>query len=586
MRREEKWVVLAKSADFNGIGEAYGVDPVIARIVRNREVAESELDAYFHPSVDNLHDPALLKDAEKAVALLQKKIGEQKKIRIIGDYDIDGIFATYILYHGLRACGAVVDYRLPHRVSDGYGLNQKLIDEAYEAGCDTILTCDNGIAAADEIAYAKRLGLTVIVTDHHEIPLRWEGEQAFPVLPQADAVVDPKQPGCAYPFSGICGAVVAWKVLQLLQRAYGRAEDWKQYLGCAAFATVGDVMELRGENRTITALGLEELRHTNHVGLRALIVQNEFTCAELQAYHIGYVIGPCINASGRLDTAKRALELLLEEDSARATLRAQELVALNESRKDLTAAGTEEAVQQVESRQLWRKQVLVVFLPDCHESLAGIIAGRLRERYYRPTFVLTRSEGCVKGSGRSIPAYHMYEKLSRVGGMLLKFGGHAMAAGLSIEEQNVSAFADALNADAGLSEAELTEKICIDVPMPLTYISEQLIEQLAVLEPCGNGNEKPVFADRRLTAKRAYYIGKERNMLKLQLFCGNGYMDALYFGDAEEFLDYYRERFGAEQVDALLCGRPQQIQFAFIYYPQINCYQGESSVQIVIRRYA
>lgn len=586
MRREEKWVVLAKSADFNGIGEAYGVDPVIARIVRNREVAESELDAYFHPSAKNLHDPALLKDAEKAVALLQKKIGEQKKIRIIGDYDIDGIFATYILYHGLRACGAVVDYRLPHRVSDGYGLNQKLIDEAYEAGCDTILTCDNGIAAADEIAYAKRLGLTVIVTDHHEIPLRWEGEQAFPVLPQADAVVDPKQPGCAYPFSGICGAVVAWKVLQLLQRAYGRAEDWKQYLGCAAFATVGDVMELRGENRTITALGLEELRHTNHVGLRALIVQNEFTCAELQAYHIGYVIGPCINASGRLDTAKRALELLLEEDSARATLRAQELVALNESRKDLTAAGTEEAVQQVESRQLWRKQVLVVFLPDCHESLAGIIAGRLRERYYRPTFVLTRSEGCVKGSGRSIPAYHMYEKLSRVGGMLLKFGGHAMAAGLSIEEQNVSAFADALNADAGLSEAELTEKICIDVPMPLTYISEQLIEQLAVLEPCGNGNEKPVFADRRLTAKRAYYIGKERNMLKLQLFCGNGYMDALYFGDAEEFLDYYRERFGAEQVDALLCGRPQQIQFAFIYYPQINRYQGESSVQIVIRRYA
>lgn len=586
MRREEKWVVLAKSADFNGIGEAYGVDPVIARIVRNREVAESELDAYFHPSVDNLHDPALLKDAEKAVALLQKKIGEQKKIRIIGDYDIDGIFATYILYHGLRACGAVVDYRLPHRVSDGYGLNQKLIDEAYEAGCDTILTCDNGIAAADEIAYAKWLGLTVIVTDHHEIPLRWEGEQAFPVLPQADAVVDPKQPGCAYPFSGICGAVVAWKVLQLLQRAYGRAEDWKQYLGCAAFATVGDVMELRGENRTITALGLEELRHTNHVGLRALIVQNELACAELQAYHIGYVVGPCINASGRLDTAKRALELLLEEDSARATLRAQELVALNESRKDLTAAGTEEAVQQVESRQLWRKQVLVVFLPDCHESLAGIIAGRLRERYYRPTFVLTRSEGCVKGSGRSIPAYHMYEKLSRVGGMLLKFGGHAMAAGLSIEEQNVSAFADALNADAGLSEAELTEKICIDVPMPLTYISEQLIEQLAVLEPCGNGNEKPVFADRRLTAKRAYYIGKERNMLKLQLFCGNGYMDALYFGDAEEFLDYYRERFGAEQVDALLCGRPQQIQFAFIYYPQINCYQGESSVQIVIRRYA
>lgn len=586
MRRKEKWVVLAKSADFNGIGAAYGVDPVVARIVRNREVTQSELDAYFHPSVGGLHDPSLLKDADKAASILLKKIREQKKIRIIGDYDIDGIFATYILYHGLRACGAAVDYVLPHRINDGYGLNEKLIHEAYEAGCDTILTCDNGIAAAGEIAYAKRLGLTVIVTDHHEIPLRWEGEKAFPVLPEADAVVDPKQPGCTYPFSGICGAVVAWKVLQLLQRACAGADDWKQYLGCVAFATVGDVMELRGENRTITALGLEQLRHTKHTGLQALIHQNQLACEKLRAYHIGYVVGPCINASGRLDTAKRALELLLEEDATRAALRAQELVALNESRKALTAKGVEEAVEQAESQQLWQKQVLVVFLPDCHESLAGIIAGRLRERYYRPTFVLTRSEGCVKGSGRSIPAYHMYEKLSRVGGLLLKYGGHAMAAGLSIEEQNVQAFADALNADAGLGEAELTEKICIDVPMPLTYISESLVEQLAVLEPCGNGNEKPVFADRQLTAKRAYYIGKERNMLKLQLFCGDGYMDALYFGDAEEFLDYYREHCGAEQVDALLCGRPQQIRFAFIYYPQINCYQGVSRVQIVITHYA
>lgn len=587
MKRKEKWVVLAKSADFNGIGNTYGVDPVIARIVRNREVTDKEeLDAYFHPSEDCLHDPGLLKGADEAASLLGEKIREQKKIRIIGDYDIDGICATYILYDGLRACGAVVDYAFPHRINDGYGLSEKLIREAYDAGCDTILTCDNGIAAANEIALAKKLGMTVIVTDHHEIPLQWEGERATAVLPPADAVVDPKQPDCEYPFKGICGAVVAWKVLQLLQRKLGRGDGWRQYLACAAFATVGDVMELRGENRTITALGLEQLRYTKNVGLRALICQNGLEPTELRAYHIGYVIGPCINASGRLDTAQRALELLLEKDEARASLRAQELVALNESRKDMTAKGVEAAVAMVESCQLWKKQVLVVYLPECHESLAGIIAGRLRERYYRPAFVLTKGEGCVKGSGRSIPAYHMYEKLSRAGDLLIKFGGHAMAAGLSLAEEHLQEFEEALNADAGLDGDDLTEKIRIDVPMPLSYISEGLIEQLAVLEPCGNGNEKPVFADRQLIARRAFYIGKERNMLKLQMVCGAGTMDALYFGDAEEFLDYYREKYGSEQVDALLCGGPQQIQFSFIYYPQINRYQGMSCPQIVITHYA
>ncbi len=579
--------MLAKSADFNGIGKTYGVDPVIARIVRNREVIDpEELEAYFHPTIHCLHDPALLKGAKEAAELLQRKIREQKKIRIIGDYDIDGIFATYILYHGLTACGAVADYALPHRINDGYGLSEKLIREACEAGCDTILTCDNGIAAASEIAYAKSLGMTVIVTDHHEVPLRWEGETSTVVLPEADVVVDPKQPGCTYPFKGICGAVVAWKVLQLLLRELGRVDDWKQYLACAAFATVGDVMELRGENRTITALGLEQLRHTENIGLQALIRQNSLEQEEVRAYHIGYVIGPCMNASGRLDTAERALKLLLESSPERASLLAQELVALNASRKDLTAKGFEAAVELVESQQLWQKQVLVVYLPECHESLAGIIAGRLRERYYRPTFVLTKGEDCIKGSGRSIPGYHMYEKLSRAGDLLLKFGGHAMAAGLSIAEEHVGRFAEILNEDAGLSETDLIEKICIDVPMPLSYISETLVEQLSVLEPCGNGNEKPIFADRELIAKRAFYIGKERNMLKLQLVCGNGTMDALYFGEAEEFLDYYRGKYGADQVDALMCGRPQQMRFSFVYYPQINRYQGRSSLQIVISHFA
>ncbi len=586
-KKAEKWVVLTKGADFNGIGRTYGVDPVIARIVRNREVTDKEeLDSFFHPSIERLYDPGLLKDASKAAQLIHTKICQQKKIRIIGDYDIDGIFSTYILYDGLKACGACVDYTLPHRIRDGYGLSEKLIRDAYEQGCDTILTCDNGIAAAAEIDLAKQLGMTVIVTDHHEVPLHWEGDTSTAVLPAADAVVDPKRTDCAYPWKGICGAVVAWKVLWLVQRICGQPDAWKKYLAFAAFATIGDVMELRGENRTITALGLQQLRQTDNVGLQALTAASGLEPDQIRAYHIGYVIGPCINATGRLDTAKRALELLTETDTMRAQQIAQELVSLNEERKQLTTEGVEEAIRIVEEQELWKKPVLVVYLPQTHESLAGIIAGRLRERYYRPTYVLTDGEGCVKGSGRSIPAYHMYEHLSRVGDLLIKFGGHAMAAGLSLERAQVEPFAELLCEQAMLSPEDLTETIRIDVPMPLSYISETLISQLSVLEPCGNGNEKPIFADRELIARRAFFIGRERKMLKLQLFCAGGTMDALYFGDAEEFLDYYRGKYSGREVDALLHGQPQQMRFAFTYYPQINSYQGITSTQIVITHYA
>lgn len=587
MRKKEAWVVLRKSADFNGIGKTYGVDPVIARIVRNREVTdETQLESYFRPSCKQLHDPALLKDAVSAAELLMEKLAQKKKIRVIGDYDIDGIFATYILYDGLTRCGGVVDYTLPHRVKDGYGLSERLVRDAAAEGCDTLLTCDNGIAAAAEIALAKQLGMTVIVTDHHEVPLRWEGEEPVCVLPPADAVVDPAQRDCGYPFRGICGAVVAWKLMQLLFRMMGYDSDGMEYLEAAAFATIGDVMELRGENRTITALGLQQLRQTNNIGLRALIRQSGLEPWDLRAYHIGFVLGPCMNATGRLDTALRALGLLLAEDEQEAARLAQELVDLNDSRKTLTARGVEQAVAMVEEQRMWEQPVLVVYLPDCHESLAGIIAGRLREQYYRPVFVLTKGEDCVKGSGRSIPAYHMYEKLSRAGDLLVKFGGHAMAAGLSIEEKHIEEFRERLLADARLSETDLTEKICIDVPMPLTYITMPLIEQLSVLEPCGNGNEKPIFADRGLRARRAFYIGKERKMLKLQLVCGRGIMDALYFGNAEEFLDYYREKYDAAQVAALLSGAPQQMEFSLTYYPQINRYQGIERIQIVITHYA
>lgn len=587
MRKQENWVVLAKAADFQAIGARFGIDPVIARVVRNREVTEAEaLEAYFRPSYAHLHDAALLKDGLRAAELLHEKIEQKKKIRIIGDYDIDGIFSTYILYDGLRACGAVVDYTLPHRIKDGYGLSEKLIREAQEDECDTILTCDNGIAAEKEIALAKQLGMTVIVTDHHEVPLKWEEKTATAVLPPADAVVDPKQEDCAYPYQQICGAVVAWKVLTLVQRSFGKPNDWQRYLPYAAIATIGDVMELQGENRTITALGLQALKNVENIGLQALIRQCQLAPEDVRAYHIGFVIGPCINATGRLDTAKRALELLLATDETEAARAADELVSLNESRKELTRQGVAEAVARVEEGELWKKQVLVVYLPDTHESLAGIIAGRLRERYYRPVYVLTNAEGCVKGSGRSIPSYHMYEHLSRVGHLLIKFGGHAMAAGLSLPQEHVEEFEQLLNAQANLTEADLTEKIRIDVPMPLSYITPTLIEQLSVLEPCGNGNEKPIFAARELTARRAFFIGKGRKMLKLQLDCGAGTMDALYFGDADEFLDFYREKYGEAEVHALLHAGAQNIRFAFTYYPQINHYQGQDTLQIVITHYA
>ena len=586
MRKKEKWVVVAKGADFKEIGRTYGVDPVIARIVRNREVVGREaLDAYFYPSIRQLHDPSLLADGQLAAELLLARIREKKKIRIIGDYDIDGIFSTFILYDGLKACGARVDYTLPHRIKDGYGLNEKLIREAYDQDCDTILTCDNGIAAAAEIALAKELGMTVIVTDHHEIPLVWENEKSRAVLPGADAIVDPKRSDCAYPCKGICGAVVAWKVLQLVQRGCGQPDAWKKYMQYAAFATIGDVMELQGENRTITSLGLEQLRGTDNIGLQALMQCAGLEPEGLSAYQIGFVLGPCINATGRLDTAKRALELLIETDREQAARIAGELVALNEERKQLTTQGVEEAVRLVEEEHLLEQPVLIVYLPGTHESLAGIIAGRLRERYYRPTYVLTDGEECIKGSGRSIPAYHMYEHLSRVGHLLLKFGGHAMAAGLSLAPEHLEEFRRLLNEQADLSPEELTETLKIDVPMPLSYITQQLIGQLSLLEPFGNGNEKPVFADRGLHASRAQLIGKNKNMLKLRLNLAHGYMDALMFGDAGEFLDYYREKYGTTQVDALLNGRPQEISFSLIYYPQLNTYQGFTSIQIVITHY-
>ncbi len=588
MVHEQKWYVHNKAADFNRLGEMLGLDPVIIRVARNRGVESDEgFKEYFCPDLSKLHDPALLRDAEKAVAILQEKIEQHKKIMIIGDYDIDGVCSTAILLKGLRVCGGICDYMVPHRIEDGYGLNMNLVDKAIEKGADTLLTCDNGIAAFDEIKYAKDRGLTVIVTDHHEVPLVWDKDVATERLPMADAVVDPKQKECNYPFSGICGAVVAWKVITLLMRKLNRPEsDSMQYLELAAFATIGDVMELRDENRVIVSHGLKAITVTDNPGLKALVSQCGLKDTKIKSYHIGFVLGPCLNATGRLDTASRGVELLMAEDIETAIPLAMELVDFNMSRKDMTVKGVELAKSLIEDSEIKNDDVLVLFLPDVHESLAGIIAGKIREIYYKPTFVLTRGEDCIKGSGRSTDSFSMYEHMSRISDVFLKFGGHPKAAGLSLEESKIEEFRRRINENTGLTDEDKVEKIHIDVPMPIEYISERLIEEFDRIEPCGNGNEKPLFAIKDANAKRIRRIGKEGQFIKVTLIMNNGlYMDATYFGDAEEFLNYYEEKYSKEQVDNLLNGKPSEVRFSFLYYPDINEFRGEKSIQIAIKGY-
>lgn len=587
---KEKWFVSAKKADFQAIGQRFGIDQVTARIIINRGITgEEAIAAYLSCSRKQLHAPHLLKDAEKGAAILARKIREGKKIRIIGDYDIDGVNASYILTAGLRACGAPADPVIPDRVHDGYGINERIIAKAAEDGVDTILTCDNGISAYSEIEFAKRLGLTVIVTDHHEVPFTVSdtGEKAYRI-PPADAVINPKQEDCGYPYPGLCGAAVAWKFIQVLYEQMGiETERSFDMIAHVAFATVGDVMELTGENRTLVRLGLDAIRKTDNPGLLALIRQNKLEQEKIKSWHFGFVLGPCINASGRLDTARRSLQLLLEPSLEQASVLAKELVELNDRRKGLTLQGIEQARSIIEEQGIYKDSVMVVYLPQCHESLAGIIAGRIREIYHKPVFVLTDAEdGGVKGSGRSIEAYSMYEEMSRCAPLMTKFGGHPMAAGLSMKRENTQRFRQELNACASLTEEDFIEKIHIDVPMPLSYISARLIRELECLEPFGKGNEKPVFAVRDLHPVRANIVGRNKNVLKLSVEDGaGGLMDAVYFGDIDAFLEFLREKSSESAVKALMRGAPQDIRFSVTYDPSIDAYMGRERVQVIIRHY-
>ena len=564
---EEVWMVQTKKADFNRIAERFGIDPVTARIIRNRGIeGEDRINLYLNGTVGTLYDPRLMKDMEKAAAILKDKIDRKKRIRIVGDYDIDGVCSTYILYKAFLRLGAPVDYDIPDRIRDGYGINESIIEKAAEQGIDTILTCDNGISAYSQIELAKKKGMTVVITDHHEVPLE-EGKE---IIPPADAVIDPKREECSYPFPEICGAVVAWKLVQVLFAECGvPAKEWEELLEFAAIATVGDVMRLQDENRIIVKYGLSRMEHTSSIGLRKLAAKNNLDLSQITAYHIGFVIGPCLNAGGRLQTAKLALSLLLSGDEEEADRLATELKELNDMRKDMTEQGTEAARLQVDTYYSQDK-VLVVYLPECHESLAGIIAGRLREHYQKPSIVLTKGEEAVKGSGRSIESYHMFQKLSEVKELMLKFGGHPMAAGLSLEEKNIGEFRRQLNERSGLREEDFKAKVWIDVPMPVNYMTERLIREFRCLEPFVQGNEKPLFAQKNLRVRNSRVIGRNRNVVRLTLEEENGFaMEAIYFGDGIAFED---ERGGRRVMD-------------IVYYPEINEYNGNKSLQAVVRKY-
>ena len=585
--RKEKWVVAAKRADFQGIGQKFGIDPVIARVIRNRGLTDQkEIDRYLNGTKADLYDPHLLKDADKGAQIIKEKILQKKKIRIIGDYDIDGVQAAYILIKALRRCNALADVVIPDRMKDGYGINAHLISQAAEEGVDTILTCDNGIAAAEPVQMAKEAGMTVVVTDHHDIPYQEENGQIRYMPAQADAVVDPKQEDCPYPFSGLCGAAVAYKFVQVLYEKMGvDPTEADVFLENAGFATVGDVMDLQDENRILVKLGLEMLNHTENLGMKALILQNGLTPGTLKAYHIGFKIGPCLNASGRLDTARRSLRLLLCENELEAGKLAAELTDLNEERKDMTALAVEEAKAVIRREHMEEDKVLVVFLPDCHESLAGIVAGRLRAAYCRPALVITRGEHAAKGSGRSTECYSMFQELSRCRELFDNFGGHPMAAGFSLQEENIGPLRKALNENTKLTREDLIPKVVIDVPMPVDYVTKELVDQLAVLEPFGKSNEKPVFADRNLLIRRVRVLGREKNVLRMELeSAGHTVMEGVYFGDPEDLRLSVAEKYGMVKAQELLDGkRMEDIRMHMTYYPEKNCYQGFETLQLKIQ---
>ena len=588
--KKERWRLYAKKADFAAISKAYGINQVTARIMRNRGVeTKEEIESYLKGDLDYLSDPALMKDADKAASLLEAAIANNELIAISSDFDNDGIFSGLLLKEAIIELGGRAAIFTPNRVMEGYGVNSRIVEEANARGASVLLTCDNGIAAFEAIDEAKKLGMTVIVTDHHEVPFEEHDGKKIYILPKADAIVDPKQEDCAYPFKSLCGTGVAYQLMTLLFRRMKRTMSHQEiFLQYTAIATVADVMELVGENRILVRKGLSYLNHTNHIGLRALMEVCGISPEQVRAYHIGFILGPCFNAAGRLDTIVHALALLESKEYDQALALAGELWAMNEERKELTRVGTERAVELIEHATWKDEHVYLVYIKDCHESVAGIIAGRLRERYYRPVLVFTDAseEGQIKASGRSIDDYDMFTELSAFRNLFLRFGGHKMAAGLTMEKKNLEILRDGLNARCTLTQTQLMPLVMIDAAMPLGYISEEVIADLEKLEPFGRANEKPLFAQQHLSVLRLSRIGKNRNVVKMSVMGPEGIiMDALYFGDTDVFFDFLEEEYGRDNVAAALRGMRNTIDIGVTYYPQINEFQGKRSLQIVIQNY-
>ena len=615
----EKWLVQGKKLDFDEYAKEFGITPVVTRIIRNRNiVTKEEYKEYLECDLNKVESPFALKGMREGIKTIADSINRKEKIRIIGDYDIDGICSGYILTKGLKKFGADADFDVPDRITDGYGLNERLIEKAKDDNVNLIITCDNGIAAASQIKYAYELGMKVIVTDHHEVPfnVRYDGTKEY-ILPEAEAVIDHKQPDCMYKFKELCGAGVAYKLLKGFYQAVikdnsvrintikdysvfeNEDEFFKEFLVFAAIATVGDIVDLVGENRTIVKNGLRYIKSINNPGLSALIRANELDNRPIVSYHISFIIGPCINAGGRLDTAKKAFNLFMCDDVDEAEIQAGELKALNDERKDLTLKYTEEAVKIVEESDSFKKdKVLVLYLQGCHESIAGIIAGKLKETFYKPTFVFTDSEEGLKGSGRSVEDYNMYEEMvlaeatyGKENGtnepLMKKYGGHKMAAGLSIEKDRLNDFRRILNNSNGITDEMLVKKVWIDVAMPFECITERIIDELNILEPFGKANERPVFAEKCPEILSIKINGKNRNVVAIKMKNRSGFsMDGTIFMDGDRFINELQEKFGKSEVEAALNGRKNNIKMNVIYYPEINEFRGYRNIRVVIKNYS
>ncbi len=581
----EKWFLQTKKADFNGIAKKYNISPITARLMRNRDViSEKEINQYLNGTINEISSPWLFKDMDKAVNILSIKINNENKIRIICDYDVDGICSGYILHTCLKYLGADVDVVVPHRIEDGYGINERLIQQAYDQGVDTIVTCDNGIAAIKQIEYAKELGMTVVVTDHHEVVFEENNGEKKYILPNADAIVNHKQIDCQYPFKELCGAMVAFQFMRALFENMHVSERFiLKLLPYGAMATVCDVVELKGENRIIVKEGLEALKTNNDIGINALINQCKLNKKNLDSYHFGFILGPCLNASGRLDTAKKAMDLLECEDEKYAEVLAEALKKLNDERKDLTEKGTKEAIEKAEQLD---DSVLVIYLEHCHESIAGIIAGRVREKYNKPTIVLTDAVEGVKGSGRSIEEYDMYAELTKVKELFTKFGGHKMAAGVSLPKENIDILRKKLNENCNLTQEDLYLKVWIDMQLPLEYVTMNMIQELSIIKPFGKGNEKPIFAEKHLKINKLQILGKNGNVLKLTITNSSSYtMTAMIFSRVIDFMEFLKNKFGQEEINKALVGEKNNIEIMATYYPTINEFNGNSQIQIVIDRF-